>query len=130
VAADDDAQPVVLVVDDDKTFRRVLSLNLASRGAEVLQAGTEAEALAVIEARQPDLLLLDINLPDRTGWELLRELKRRDHHVRTVIASAVKVQPGRMQEWPDVQFLPKPFPMEALVRLVFGGEEQGPEGPD
>src|SRR5689334_526112 len=64
----------VLVVEDDPRLRLVLARNLASRGCRVREAASAEEALLALRADPPDLMLLDINLPDRTGWDVLREL--------------------------------------------------------
>ena len=76
--------------------------------------------MRVATAEHPDLLLLDINLPDRTGWEVLRELKRRGRKVPTIVLSAVRVSQSRMDEFRPLAFLPKLFPIDALLRLVLG----------
>jgi DNA-binding response OmpR family regulator len=66
--------------------------------------------------------LLHINLPDQTGWEVLRELKRRGSAVPTIIISAVRVNQSRLDEFHPLAYLPKPFPLDALLRLVLGRE--------
>jgi DNA-binding response OmpR family regulator len=83
------------------------------------EAATAAEAIRAIAAERPDLLLLDINLPDQTGWDVLRELKRRGTSVPTIVVSAVRVNQSRLDEFQPLAYLPKPFPIEALLRLVF-----------
>jgi DNA-binding response OmpR family regulator len=123
-----DPQPrnrLVLLVEDEATLRRIVARNLETRGARVHEAGTAAEAIAAVAAEQPDLMLLDINLPDRTGWDVLRELKRQGIEVPTVVVSAVRVSQVRLQEFCPLAYLPKPFPIEALLRLVFGDQRPG-----
>ena len=66
----------VLVVEDEAALRMIIRRNLERRGIAVTEARTAAEALAALGERTPDLLLLDINLPDRTGWDVLRDLRR------------------------------------------------------
>ncbi len=119
---------MVLLVEDETTFRRVIARNLTGRGLQVMEAATVAEALAMLHTASPDLMLLDINLPDRTGWELLRELRRTGRTVPTVVVSAVQIPPARVQEFPQVRYLPKPFPIEAMLRIVFGSDEAGDDG--
>ena len=109
----------VLLVEDEVPLRRVIARNLTSRGMDVCEAGTATDAVRAATTEHPDLLLLDINLPDQTGWEVLRELKRRGTDVPTIVVSAVRVSQGRLEEFHPLAYLPKPFPIEALLRLVF-----------
>jgi DNA-binding response OmpR family regulator len=108
----------VLIVEDESTLRRVIARNLVSRGLLVREADCADAAVNAVAAERPDLLLLDINLPDRTGWEVLRELSQRRTEVPTIVMSAVRVQPARLAEFHPIAFLPKPFPLESLLRLV------------
>lgn len=115
----------VLLVEDEAMLRKVIARNLTSRGIEVDEAGTGKEAVQVAAAARPDLLLLDINLPDQTGWDVLRELKRHGKEVPTIVVSAVRVSQNRLDEFRPLAYLPKPFPIEALLRLVL--RERVPE---
>jgi DNA-binding response OmpR family regulator len=107
----------VLVVEDDAQLRRIITSNLAARGHQVRQASDASEALAALAQAEPDLLILDINLPDRTGWDVLREANLPDT-VRVLMLTAVPVSPRRLAEFRPVAYLPKPFPLEALLRLA------------
>jgi CheY-like chemotaxis protein len=113
----------ILVVEDEATLRQVISRNLEARGHTVLGVETAAEALDHLSSWKPNLMLLDINLPDRSGWDVLRELRERGIQVATVIVSAVRVSPARLEEFGPVGYLPKPFPLDALLRLVDSEEE-------
>jgi DNA-binding response OmpR family regulator len=115
----------VLLVEDEVALRKVVARILASRGVEVSEAGTAAEAIRATAAACPDLVLLDINLPDQTGWDVLRELKRRGTAVPTIIVSAVRVSQRRLDEFQPLAYLPTPFPIEALLRLVFRERSAG-----
>jgi len=64
-------------------------------------------------------MLLDINLPDHSGWDVMRELGRLGIDVPTIVVSAVRVSQSRLEEFHPMAFLPKPFPLESLLRLVF-----------
>src|SRR5690242_10949653 len=110
----------ILVIEDEAILRRVIVRNLTSRGLTAYEAGSAAEGVAVALAERPDLVLLDINLPDRTGWDVLRELRERGVALPTVIVSAVRVSQGRLEEFRPLAYLPKPFPLEALLRIVDG----------
>ncbi|MBV9578355.1 MAG: response regulator transcription factor [Chloroflexi bacterium] len=120
----------VLLVEDEATLRHVIARNLSSRGLDVQEAGTAQEAVQAATTGWPDLLLLDINLPDQTGWDVLRELRRRQREVPTIILSAVRVSHNRLDEFQPLAYLPKPFPIEALLRLVFSPSAASPEEDD
>jgi DNA-binding response OmpR family regulator len=120
----------VLLVEDEALLRQVVARNLSSRGVKVREAGTAGEAIQAVSDDQPDLLLLDINLPDQTGWDVLRELKRRGTQVPTIVISAVRVGQNRLDEFQPMAYLPKPFPIDALLRLVLPETRRGPSDED
>ena len=66
----------IIVVDDDKDARDLISTTLAYAGANVLTAGSMAEALSVLSAASPQALVSDIAMPNGTGYELIREIRR------------------------------------------------------
>jgi DNA-binding response OmpR family regulator len=59
-------------------------------------------------------------MPDRSGWDVLRDLRRRQLQIPTIVLSAVRVSQNRLDEFQPMAYLPKPFPIEALLRLVVG----------
>lgn len=117
----------IVVVEDAEGLRRVISLNLARQGHRVREAATASEAIRELTEELPDLLLLDINLPDRSGWDVLREMARRGIEVPTIVISAVRVVPSRLAEFRPLAYLPKPFPLDSLLRLA-GGDDAPPSG--
>jgi DNA-binding response OmpR family regulator len=113
----------VLIVEDEAVLRSVIARNLTAHGYEVIEAGTTAEAIERL-ADVPDIVLLDINLPDRTGWDVLRHLKREGRDIPAVIVSAVRVSPERLAEFKPLAYLPKPFPIESLLAVVEGRTDE------
>lgn len=65
-----------LIVDDSDVLRRLIEMCLKPAGFEMASASNGTEALAVAESFAPDLVLLDIGLPDMTGWDVLDELRK------------------------------------------------------
>jgi DNA-binding response OmpR family regulator len=106
-----------LVVEDDEGLRAIIRRNLEARGHSVREAATVAQAVAALGQELPDLLILDINLPDGTGWDVLRQVDL-PQDVRVLVLTAVPVSPRRLGEFRPVAYLPKPFPLEALLRLA------------
>jgi CheY-like chemotaxis protein len=130
----------VLVVEDEAVFRKIIARNLNAHGCQVLEAETVNEAIDQLSGN-PDLILLDINLPDRSGWDVFRHLKQSGRDIPVIIVSAVRVSPERLAEFRPLGYLPKPFPLDALLRIVQGEpvedqsfvtatSERPPESPD
>jgi excisionase family DNA binding protein len=69
--------PLVLVVDDDPQVRDVVRINLEVEGYTVREAGNAEEGLAAVEDDAPDLILLDVMMPQVDGWEMLRRVQER-----------------------------------------------------
>ena len=64
----------VLVVEDELNVRKLVAVNLTSRGYTVLEAKDVQQALEQLQTTTPDLMVLDIKLPDLTGWDLLARI--------------------------------------------------------
>ena len=71
------AEPLVLAVDDEPGILRLLKLELSAQGFRVLTATSGEEALSVAEEHRPDIVLLDVVMPDMTGMEVMRRLRER-----------------------------------------------------
>jgi two-component system KDP operon response regulator KdpE len=67
--------PSILIVDDEPQIRRVLRATLSSHGYTVAEARSGDEAIELIRGQRPDLLLLDVNMPGRSGLEVCREIR-------------------------------------------------------
>ncbi|MDZ7723036.1 MAG: response regulator transcription factor [candidate division KSB1 bacterium] len=67
----------ILIVDDEKDIRDLLEFNLEAEGYVIIKAKDGDEALKKAENAKPDLILLDIMLPQKDGWEVLRELRKK-----------------------------------------------------
>lgn len=78
----------ILVADDNTANRELLSAILERAGFDVAEAKDGADALQHVRLQQPDLLLLDIHLPDMDGFEVLRQV-RQDSRASTLLVAAV-----------------------------------------
>jgi DNA-binding response OmpR family regulator len=109
----------ILLVEDEGPLRKIIGRNLEKRGYRVVETATGAAALTALRAGTPALLLLDVNLPDVTGWDVLRALRvELRQRIPTIVVSAVMQNPKRLHEFSEVTFLHKLFPLETLLRLV------------
>ena len=86
------AAPLVLIVDDNEQNRKLARDVLGAAGLGTLEAGSGTEAIALATARLPDVILLDIGLPDMIGTQVARELRRgaRTAHIPVVALSAMR----------------------------------------
>jgi DNA-binding response OmpR family regulator len=108
----------ILLVDDEPRLRETIARSLTAHGHRVDVVGTYREALDAVEQKDYDLLLLDVNLPDATGWDVLREMRDAGRSVPAVVISAVPPSAKRCREFRPLGILHKPFPIDALLRLV------------
>jgi DNA-binding response OmpR family regulator len=108
----------ILLVEDEPRLRQTLARSLQARDFQVVEATTAAEAVAAASIDRFDLMLLDINLPDATGWDVLRRLRGGERDLRVVVMSAVPPNPVRVREFRPFEILHKPFPIDALLRLI------------
>jgi CheY-like chemotaxis protein len=70
------AKSRILVADDDPEILSLLTMRLRSRGYDVVEAVDGEKALEVARSKKPDLVLLDVMMPQKNGWEVARELKQ------------------------------------------------------
>jgi excisionase family DNA binding protein len=111
--------PLVLIVDDDPRIREFVRVNLEMDGFAVREAGSADEGLAALEAEPPDLILLDVMMPQVDGWEMLQRVRER-HGVDSiqVIMFSGQVDEDAMDqaEAGGAQaFVGKPFNPQELV---------------
>lgn len=69
-------RPRILVVDDEEAIRRFLHVTLTSQGYEIIEAASGQEAISSVSSQQPDLIILDLALPDMDGVEVTRRLRQ------------------------------------------------------
>jgi DNA-binding response OmpR family regulator len=117
-AVSDNGCGAILLVEDEPRLRQTLVLSLQGRDFQVTQAASAAEAVGAALANRFDVMLLDVNLPDATGWDVLRQLRSAGRDVPAVVLSAVPPNPARVREFAPFAVLHKPFPIDALLRLI------------
>src|SRR5262245_53710068 len=111
------AAPIkVLVVDDEPPIRKLLRMGLSTQGYETLDAPNGKAALALLD-QEPDLVILDLGLPDIPGHELLRMIRARDERIPIVVLSSRGDEAGKVQalDLGADDYVTKPFGMDELL---------------
>ena len=110
----------LLVVEDDLSILSCLSINLKVEGYEVLQAQDGKTALTRAVDDKPDLVVLDVMLPEMNGYEVLKELRRRGRDVPVVMLSARGQEPDKILglELGADDYVVKPFGLQELLARI------------
>jgi two-component system KDP operon response regulator KdpE len=106
----------VLVVDDEPPIRKLLRMGLAAQGYQTVEAADGKTALELM-AERPDLIILDLGLPDMQGLELLRMMRARNDSVPIVVLSSRSDEAGKVQalDLGADDYVTKPFGMDELL---------------
>lgn len=115
----DEATGLVLVVDDEAKYRRLIKTNLIMAGYEVAEAPDGHAALSVIYEREPDVVLLDLRLPDMDGFHLCERIRKLSA-VPVMVLTALNSEADTIQalDLGADDYLAKPFsPGEMLARI-------------
>lgn len=111
--------PVVLVIEDEAPMRRFLGTTLRANGYQVVEAATAREGMIQASGRNPDIILLDLGLPDADGVTFAREL-RKSAHTPIIVLSARDSEQAKvvaLDEGAD-DYLTKPFGIEELLARI------------
>jgi DNA-binding NtrC family response regulator len=116
----------IIVIDDERTVQATLTAVLQRHGFAVEVAPNAAQGRRKVEVRKPDLVLLDLELPDAGGLELLRELKAIQPGLPVMILTAHDSLANAIEsiKLGAFHFLPKPYAVEELVSLCHRALEQ------
>lgn len=118
------AKSRILVADDDPEILSLLTMRLRSRGYDVVEAVDGEKALEVARSKKPDLVLLDVMMPQKNGWEVARELKQ-DAATKTIGIVMLTAIGEKMNELTSPlygadAFVDKPFEFDKLEKTIEG----------
>jgi DNA-binding response OmpR family regulator len=118
-------KPVILIADDDPQILTMLGIRLVKKGYEVLEAADGLQTLSMARQHHPDLVLLDVMMPGKNGWEVAKELRSDDklRNVGIVMLTAIgeKVNELTSPLYGADAFVDKPFDfadLEAKIKNV------------
>jgi DNA-binding response OmpR family regulator len=108
----------VLLVEDEVPLRRLIARAVAAEGCQVLEAGTCQEAVSLLQWQPVTQAVIDINLPDGTGWDVLEVVRQRGGDIPVLVYSALPPSTERVRALRPASVLLKPFPMQALMDFI------------
>jgi DNA-binding response OmpR family regulator len=114
----------ILVVDDDPEIVSMLSTRLSARGYKVSTASDGKAAIERAKRERPDLVLLDVMMPGKSGWEVVRALKQDPvtQSIKVVMVTAIGENVNAMTSplYGADAYIDKPFEFERLERVIAG----------
>ena len=112
----------ILVVDDDPEIVTLLSTRLAKRGYKVSTASDGHVALELAKSEKPDVMLLDVMMPGKSGWEVARALKQdpETQSIKIVMVTAIGEKTNSLTSplYGADAFIDKPFEFEKLEKVI------------
>ncbi len=107
----------ILVVEDDPAIARVLSLLLRRAGCTVVRAADGSEGVALFDVEAPDLVVLDLALPNINGWGVLRHIREAGSVPVVIVTSDIRSEDRSLDEGANA-FVTKPFNNDQLLAQV------------
>ena len=114
--------PTILIVEDEPFLREAFRLMLEDSDYSVLEAGTGQEGITIARTHHPDLMLLDMGLPDMNGLDVAREIKG-DAATSTIVLVALTGSVGKQEKEACIEagcaaYFPKPFSPKEFLRRI------------
>lgn len=111
---------LILVVDDAAFMRMRLKTVLSQNGHEVIEAANGSEAVALYEQHRPDMVMMDITMPEMDGITALRTIREKDPNAKVVMVSALGQESTVIEALKSgaKDFIVKPFQPERILEAV------------
>jgi signal transduction histidine kinase len=114
------AKRKILIIDDDVEIRKMMSLTLGDHGYDLITASNGREGIEKVRSELPELVLLDLNLPDMNGKEILRKIRETSEEISTIVITGYggeRVAIDLMKAG-ATDFISKPFEWQFLLRSI------------
>ncbi len=115
-------KPVVLIADDDPEILSLLSIRLGRAGYQVLEAVDGEQTLAVVREHYPDLIILDVMMPGKNGWEVAKEIRHdaRFKNIGIIMLTAIGEKINEMTSplYGADEYVDKPFEFADLEKKM------------
>jgi DNA-binding response OmpR family regulator len=115
-------KPVILIADDDPEILSLLSIRLSRAGYKVLEAADGEQTLAAVRTHFPDLIILDVMMPGKNGWEVAKELRHdprfRDIGILMLTAIGEKINEMTSPLYGADEYVDKPFEFADLESKI------------
>ncbi len=116
-------KPYILYIEEEQPTIEMVREALKSTGYKVVGATSGKQGLAMMRERKPDILLLDLMMPDINGWDVYRAMKtdKKLADVPVIVISAREPEGSHIiiQDLPPVEdYIPKPFDVERVIRSI------------
>ncbi len=113
-------RPLIVVVEDEAELRKLIAEHLENAGMNVQTCERSAPALRFLQHNFANLLLLDLNLPDTSGFELLKELKAQDINVPTIFLTGSTAESDKIKglDMGGDDYITKPFSYPELIARI------------
>ncbi|MBL7068739.1 MAG: response regulator [Candidatus Omnitrophica bacterium] len=110
----------ILVVDDEKEINQLLVTFLSRHKFDIISAYSGKEAIKTVKKQKPDLILLDIIMPDMNGLDALKKIKKIDENAKIIMLTAIEDEDTirKARELGADDYIPKPFTGKHLEDVV------------
>jgi DNA-binding response OmpR family regulator len=113
----------ILIVDDDPNIRELLEVNLGAAGFTIRNASQGREAMDLMRQRTPDLVILDIMMPEMDGWEVCKQIRDdpRLERVKIIMLTAKGSEKDKlvgMEIFKADEYMTKPFDIDELIKTI------------
>ncbi len=114
------AKRSVLVVDDDRAVSRLIRHNLEDKATQILEAASGLDCMRILHEASVDLIVLDIRLPDFSGWGILSLLRLTEplRHIPVIMVSVEPPNSALVAQFRPDDYVQKPFDMRDLLVRV------------